>query len=193
MESVRGTGLRWIAGASLIAAAALAAHAIAPAAASASACTRFGDSAPRSISLVNAERSVLCLVNRQRTRLGLRALSGDRRLAHAAAKHSKRMRGGDCFAHQCPSEASPKARLMDVNYLIGGLLNWSYGENIAWGADNYGTPQNIVSAWMHSPEHRANILHPAFRDAGVGIVWGTIGHRRARGGVFTMDFGSRVP
>lgn len=38
------------------------------------------------------------------------------------------------------------------------------GENIAYG---YETPRDLVSAWMHSPGHRANILSRHFHRIGV--------------------------
>jgi uncharacterized protein YkwD len=38
------------------------------------------------------------------------------------------------------------------------------GENIASG---FSTPRALVSAWMHSPGHRANILNPHFHRIGV--------------------------
>jgi uncharacterized protein YkwD len=40
------------------------------------------------------------------------------------------------------------------------------GQNLAWG---YETPRNVVEAWMASPEHRANVLDPAYVSTGVGV------------------------
>ena len=77
-----------------------------------------------------------------------------------------------CFEHVCPGEASVLTRLERVNYIHGGLRRWLYGENIAYGGGNYGTPRAIVRAWMHSPEHRHNILNPAFRQIGIGFARG---------------------
>jgi len=46
-----------------------------------------------------------------------------------------------------------------------GCPNTHYaGENIAYG---YDTPRELVSAWMHSPGHRANILSRHFHRIGV--------------------------
>ena len=52
----------------------------------------------------------------------------------------------------------------------------------------------IVSAWMGSPGHRANLLRGLFREAGVGVMFNP-----AAGGIFggeatwvvTLDLGSR--
>ncbi len=57
---------------------------------------------------------------------------------------------------------SPPDRLAAVNY------TWSaYGENVAAGQRS-GT--EVVSAWMNSPGHRANILNPAYTEIGVGYA-----------------------
>ncbi len=53
------------------------------------------------------------------------------------------------------------------------------------------TPRAIVTAWMDSPEHRANILNGRFRDTAVGVsahVPRALGHGQ-RGAIYTQDFG----
>jgi uncharacterized protein YkwD len=42
-----------------------------------------------------------------------------------------------------------------------------YGENLAEG---YHTADEVVNAWMASPEHKANILKPDFTTMGIGIA-----------------------
>jgi uncharacterized protein YkwD len=61
------------------------------------------------------------------------------------------------------------------------------GENLAWGTGDAGTARAIVAAWLASPEHRANLLRPSFRRAGVGDLSGPFqGYGDAR--VVTADF-----
>jgi uncharacterized protein YkwD len=62
-----------------------------------------------------------------------------------------------------------------------GCPDTSYaGENIAYG---YSTPRALVSAWMHSPGHRANILSRHFHRIGVS------GWRATNGVTYaTQDF-----
>jgi len=43
------------------------------------------------------------------------------------------------------------------------------GENLAMG---FNSAEGVVSAWMNSPSHRANILNPEFQNIGVGVVKG---------------------
>jgi uncharacterized protein YkwD len=84
------------------------------------------------------------------------------------------------------------SRIQGSHYL-DGARSWSLGENIAWGSGTLATPRSIVRAWMHSPEHRANILNGGFRDIGIGIATGApvpLGSRLG-GATYTTDFGTR--
>ena len=174
--------------ASLVASLAIGLGAAAPA--SAHGCSGAG-AKPKTISSQQAQRAVKCLLNKQRTKRGLRALHSSHDLKKAARSHSAYMRRHNCFDHECPGEASIDGRLHAVGYLHGGLSRWLYGENIAYGTEDYASPKAMVSAWMNSAEHRANILNPDFRDLGVGIVWGTFSNPHAHGGIYTTDFGLR--
>ena len=72
----------------------------------------------------------------------------------------------DYFEHDSPREAWD-ARVS--RYLKGVTI----GENIAWGSGSFGTPEGIVSQWMHSPPHRRIILTPGLHRVGLGIAVGT--------------------
>jgi uncharacterized protein YkwD len=63
-----------------------------------------------------------------------------------------------------------------------------FGENIAFGTGNpLPSARTIFAAWLHSGEHRANILDPAFRDIGVGSRRGTVAGASAR--FWVTEFG----
>jgi len=65
---------------------------------------------------------------------------------------------------------------------------WRAGENIAWGTGSEATVRSIFVAWLHSPEHRANLLG-RYSQIGIALSVGTLeGHREAH--VWTQDFGS---
>jgi uncharacterized protein YkwD len=160
--------------------------------ASADACHRFGPAQPTTISRGDAERAVVCLINRKRRAHGLGSVSSSSRLAEAAGRHSAYMENHHCFSHQCSGEPSLASRLSAVDYLTGVLTRWLYGENIAWGESSRGTPRSIVQGWMHSSDHRAIILTRGYRDIGVGVVWGTPQREHAKGGIYTADFGYRA-
>ena len=160
-------------------------------AASASPCGRFGNDMPSQLSHRHARMAIGCLLNRMRRHHGLHHLRMNGRLKKASQKHTNYMDRRRCFDHVCPGEASVLTRLEHVHYIVGGLSRWMYGENIAYGGSSYGTPRAIVRAWMHSPEHRHNILNPSFRQVGIGFARGIPPKPGANGSTFTADFGMR--
>ena len=156
------------------------------------ACDRWGKTAPTELQLDQARRTILCLLNERRDAAGLPNLQRNNRLEAAAQRHNEQMDGTGCFAHECPGEASLEGRLEGINYIIGGLLRWAFGENVAWGEGSRATPKSIMAAWMASPGHRANILNRNFREVGIGFSRGTPNADNAAGGIYTTDFGLRV-
>lgn len=141
-------------------------------------------------SLSAARTSLLCLLNAQRRRHGLRPLRASAQLGRAATGHSRAMVLKRFFAHVAPAGLSPAARVRrNTRYLVGAG-SWTIGENIGYGHGRYGTPTGMVRAWMRSSPHKANILHPGFSAVGIGIVRGEPG-RGSRGATYTTDFGSR--
>lgn len=62
----------------------------------------------------------------------------------------------------------------------------SFGENIAMGT--YETSQAMVTGWMNSPGHRANILSTGYKEIGVAVGQGIFNGRKIWIGV--QDFGT---
>jgi uncharacterized protein YkwD len=123
------------------------------------------------------EASLLREMNRVRTQHGLGRLHYDAHLERAARAHSKEMLGANVFQH-----GAFGSRMLQFN-VTGSLA----GENLAWGTGARGTAQGIVSAWLASPEHRANLLRPSFSRIGIANLVGTFqGYRGAH--VVTADF-----
>jgi uncharacterized protein YkwD len=112
-----------------------------------------------------SEQRVLSLLNDIRRQHGLSIFTASTQLRDAARSHSADMIQNNYFGHDSPSEA------WDVRvsrYLKSSLI----GEDIAWGSGSYGTPEGIVSLWMHSPAHRRIILMAGMHRAGLGISAG---------------------
>lgn len=110
---------------------------------------------------------IVTLVNAQRTAHGLRPLTWSPCARSFAAPWSTHMAATNTLAHQslapilrCPARTA--------------------GENIAYGSVS---ADQMMSMWMNSPGHRANILNPAFTRIGVGAVRTTSGRWWA-----TQDF-----
>jgi uncharacterized protein YkwD len=124
-----------------------------------------------------SESSLLREMNRVRAQHGLGRLTADTRLQRAARSHSREMIGANVFEHG--AFGTRMARFAVTGHVAG--------ENLAWGTGTLGTARGIVTAWLASPEHRANLLRPSFKRVGVGdLVGAFLGHRDAH--VVTADF-----
>ncbi|MFF9323552.1 sigma-70 family RNA polymerase sigma factor [Streptomyces sp. NPDC014776] len=121
---------------------------------------------------------VVALVNKERQAAGCAPVTQDGRLRDAAQAHSDDMAARDYFDHVSPDGTDPGKRITAAGY------RWStYGENIAKGQQ---TADSVMTSWMNSPGHRANILNCSFKNIGIGIHDGT------GGPWWTQDFGSAL-
>jgi uncharacterized protein YkwD len=120
------------------------------------------------IALIRA--SVLCLVNRERAENGVPPLKANTQLEAAAESHCSELIADDYFAHIAPSGETPVDRVRDTGYIPGPSDGYVIGENLAWGTYDLATPQSIVSAWIASPGHLANILETQYTETGIGIT-----------------------
>lgn len=123
------------------------------------------NSSSQSQSSVSAyEQKVVDLTNQERSKQGLPALKINTALSKMARDKSADMRDKGYFSHQSPTYGSP----FDMMNAYG-IKYSAAGENIAAGQP---TPQAVVTAWMNSPGHRANILSKNYTEIGVGYVKG---------------------
>jgi uncharacterized protein YkwD len=125
---------------------------------------------PEAASLALVGEATLCLINQERARHGEQPLSPNHDLEAAARGHNEEMVADDYFAHVSPSGETPLQRIADAGYLGAGDGEYAIGENLAWGTLSLATPQAIVSAWLASPEHLANILEGAYTETGVAVI-----------------------
>ena len=82
------------------------------------------------------------------------------------------------FAHEGRDGSQPAERIRAAGYL-SSAGRWRIGENLAWGTGELATPKAIMAAWMDSAGHRANILQPAYREIGFGVLAGNPASRAA--------------
>jgi uncharacterized protein YkwD len=122
---------------------------------------------PGNVALVRG--AVLCLINTERARNGRGPLSPDARLEAAAEGHGREMLSLDYFDHIAPSGLTPVERVRETGYIPASEAGYVIGENLAWGTLSLATPQAIVSAWIASPEHLANILEDKYRQTGIDV------------------------
>jgi uncharacterized protein YkwD len=170
--------------AALLAALALA---LAPSSAHADAACPGSDLQPDATNIVQTEDATLCMINVERTSRGLGALTKNGVLLAAALEHSHDMVDNKFFSHDSSSGDDFEGRIIRFRYAPTNVL-WEAGENLAWGTLSLSTPASIVDSWMHSPEHRDNILNPDFKELGVGIVTSTP-EGDVNGATYTADFG----
>jgi uncharacterized protein YkwD len=142
---------------------------------------------PESISAARAEQAVLCLLNRQRTKRDVPRLDRHKRLDGPAREHSRYMVDHECFDHECPGEPPLEDRIS--RYLSRGGRAW--GENIAFGGGEGGSPRSVVRMWMKSEGHRSNILDRQYEHIGIGVVWGNPVGGDFPSATYTTDFGAR--
>ena len=126
--------------------------------------------APAGVSVY--EQEVVRLVNQERARYGLGALAIRADLCDYARVKSQDMHDSGYFSHTSPNYGTPFEMMK-----VFGVTYAHAGENIAMG---YSTPEAVVSAWMNSESHRANILSASYTEIGVGYV--------ADGGYWTQWF-----
>lgn len=108
------------------------------------------------------ENRVFTLVNQERARRGLGALTNNWQLARVARYKSTDMMNKHYFSHTSPTYGSP-FKMME-NF---GIRFSAAGENIAKGQR---TPEEVMKSWMNSPGHRANILGGNYTQIGIGFA-----------------------
>jgi uncharacterized protein YkwD len=151
------------------------------------------DALPGQASVTDARDAVLCLMNAQRTARGLKRLRAQSDLAEAAGRFARQMVRDRFFDHTSPGGSTMVSRIKATSYLRDAV-RWTVGENLAWGTGTKATPRATVDAWMHSADHRANLLDRGFAEVGIGIAAGAPAQLQAdeAGGTYVTDFGRRV-
>lgn len=122
-------------------------------------CSLAGSTVPTETRL--AIESVCMRTNEARVSQGLMPLKLELTLTDVAQAHSQDMVDRAYFNHTNPDNQTPFDRLNTAG------ISYQYAaENIASGQT---TPEQVVSAWMNSSGHRANILSTRFTRLGVGV------------------------
>ena len=101
------------------------------------------------------EDEVFRLVNVERSKAGLRPLLRSTCADGYARTWSQSMARTGTFAHQ------------SLTPIMSGCRARGAGENIGYGNV---TPAQMMTMWMNSPGHRANVLRASFTHLGVGAA-----------------------
>jgi uncharacterized protein YkwD len=118
-----------------------------------------GDNSP--LSAVN----IIDATNEQRIKAGLPPLTTNDKLEQSAQLKVEDMIKNQYFEHTSPSgkTVADLGNEVGYNFII-------MGENLALG--DFTDANDLLSAWMNSPEHRANILNTSYEDMGAYAAQG---------------------
>jgi uncharacterized protein YkwD len=148
--------------------------------------------ARKAVALSSLEQGVLADLNAIRAQHDLAPLRLSTALTTSAREHSQEMATKGYFAHES-ADGSAFWKRIKLVYPQGAMRYWSVGENLLWSSPDV-DPDGAMKLWMNSPEHRANILSPGWREVGISAL-----HADAAPGAFqgldvtivTTDFGVR--
>jgi len=153
--------------------------------------------APRSPTKVERrialEAAIVREMNRVRAVRGLTQLRAAPSLRTAARGHSQAMLAHGFFGHDSEDGTAFSERIRRY-YTNSGYARWSVGEALIATQGRFVDAGAIIAAWLESPPHRAVVLSPTWRDAGIGVLYApsapaTFGGAEAI--VVTADFGLR--
>ncbi len=111
------------------------------------------------------ENDILLIVNTERKTQGLGLLTYNKKLAAMALTKAKDMIAKQYFAHVAP-DGTDVVMLAERN--LYDYLN--IGENLAMG--DFVSSQDVMTGWMNSPGHRANILNKNYTELGISAIEG---------------------
>lgn len=128
-------------------------------------------------------RSLVSLTNSNRVKNQLGQLTVSPLLEKAAQQKADDMVAKNYFAHTSPEGKAPWYWFRNVGY------NYAYaGENLAI---NFTDSEDVDTAWMNSPGHRANILNGKFTEIGIATAKGQYNGRDT---IFVVEmFGKPAP
>jgi uncharacterized protein YkwD len=140
-----------------------------------------------SLSVASQEATMGCMINFARSRAGDAALATFTTLDDSSADKAGDIIQCDEFSHTACGRPFTYW-LEDEGYVQPGGC-WGAGENLAWGTGELGTVRSILTAWVYSPEHLANMLTASFDHFGVGMEIGPLnGYPDAH--IWVTHFGS---
>jgi uncharacterized protein YkwD len=126
-----------------------------------------------------AQSTLLTAINAARAESGVAPLRMSVSLTNAATWQSQVLAQAGYIDHTSPDGSTLVDRLTRVRW-----RGTAAGEDLAVTS----SPGDAVSLWLASPGHRANLLSPAFRSVGLGLVRG---NWNGRGALYvTADFGT---
>ena len=114
------------------------------------------------------DSTVLKDINAYRQSNGLQPLRLNPKLSAAAATHTREMAAGGYFSHDS-ADGSAFWKRVQRFYGSAGYHFWSVGENLVYGSPDL-SDQDVMDEWIQSPEHKANLLNPSWKEVGISAA-----------------------
>jgi uncharacterized protein YkwD len=109
-------------------------------------------------------RSIRCLVNWARAHAQTSGLRPSRELRKAAVLKGRGVASCRQLSHTpCNTDVTAAVRRAGYPFAM-------FGENLFAGMDHQVSANDVVTAWLQSPPHRANIMRPDFMELGLAGV-----------------------
>ena len=125
---------------------------------------------------------LLNFTNQKREANGLPDLSDNSQLTLAAQRKADDMFTKNYWSHNSPDGTTPWV------FITGAGYQYVYaGENLARG---FNSANDVVNAWMASPDHRANLLSPNYSDVGFAVESGKLSGEETF--LVVQEFGSKA-
>lgn len=111
------------------------------------------------------KEGVIKFTNSARVQAGLTPLLENFQLNQSAYSKAYDMFSKQYFAHDSPEGKNVSDLASEAGYQFIVI-----GENLALGS--FKDDRELVTGWMNSPGHRANILNPSYKEIGVAVIKG---------------------
>jgi len=169
-------------------------------------CDRYGDVPATKLSSAANTLTTWCLINRARRSAGVASVSLNKQLDDASLGHAQRSAAGKWWdadpahpdgwklSHMEPGNPASfdqqvTQRILSAGY-CAGAHSYSTGEITYSGNGTGSTPKAAVNWWLSDPPHRAALLDPKWKQAGVAGVPGSAFPGVANpAGTYVVDFG----
>jgi uncharacterized protein YkwD len=114
------------------------------------------------------EQTEICLLNYARRAAGLGPLQISPLLMRSAEIKADEIVRCNQFSHEaCGIDV--RQPFADSGYFAPNSES-RFGENLAWGGAEAGSPRGALLGWLESPEHRANLLRNDWQEQGIALV-----------------------
>jgi uncharacterized protein YkwD len=134
----------------------------------------FTDAIEADVNTTEVEREIHAQINAERRARGLAPLAYRERTAASAGEHSTWMASSGQLEHAnlaAQYRCEPAGENIAYTYASEDIVT-DDGVTVNYYGNETEIARGLVRQWMHSPEHRENLLDPRFSGEGIGVAIG---------------------